>query len=54
MNIRRADAEAPILWPPDAKGQLIRKNSDWKRLKAEGEWDDRGRDGWMALPTQWT
>ena len=25
-----------------------------KKLKAGGEWDDRGRDGWMASPTQWT
>ena len=25
----------------------------WERLKA-GEGDDRGWDGWMALPTQWT
>ena len=26
----------------------------WERLKAGGEGDDRGWDGWMALPTQWT
>ena len=26
----------------------------WERLKAGGEGDDRGRDGWMATPTQWT
>ena len=26
----------------------------WGRLKAGGEGDDRGRDGWMASPTQWT
>ena len=25
----------------------------WERLKAGGEGDDRGWDGWMALPTQW-
>ena len=25
----------------------------WARLKA-GEGDNRGRDGWMASPTQWT
>ena len=56
--IRRTDAEAetPILWPPDAKTWLIRKKSwCWARLKAEGEGDDdRGRDGWMASLTQWT
>ena len=26
----------------------------WKRLKVGGQGDDRGWDGWMALPTQWT
>ena len=26
----------------------------WKRLKAGGEGDNRGWDGWMASPTQWT
>ena len=26
----------------------------WERLRAGGEWDDRGWDGWMASPTQWT
>ena len=26
----------------------------WKRLKAGGEVDKRGWDGWMASPTQWT
>ena len=26
----------------------------WKRLRAGGEGDNRGWDGWMASPTQWT
>ena len=26
----------------------------WERLKSGGEGDDRGWDGWMASPTQWT
>ena len=26
----------------------------WERLKAREEGDDRGWDGWMASPTQWT
>ena len=26
----------------------------WERLKAGGEEDNRGWDGWMASPTQWT
>ena len=47
-----AEAETPILWPPDAKNWLIRKKSwCWERLKTVGEGD---RDSWMAWPTQWT
>ena len=26
----------------------------WERFRAAGEGDDRGWDGWMASPTQWT
>ena len=26
----------------------------WERSRAGGEGEDRGWDGWMALPTQWT
>ena len=26
----------------------------WEKLRAGGEGDDRGWDGWMASPTQWT
>ena len=50
-----AEAEAPILWPPDAKNWLFIKKRpwSWERLKA-GEGDNRGWDGWMASPTQWT
>ena len=37
-----AEAEAPILWPPDAKSWLIRKDPDvGKRLKAGGEGDNK-------------
>ena len=49
------EAETPILWPPDAKSWLIwKKPWCWERLKAGGEGDNRGWDGWMASPTQWT
>ena len=34
-----AEAETPILWPPDAKTHLKRP---WERLKVGGEGDDRG------------
>ena len=54
--IGRADtkAEALILWPPNAKSWLLRKDPEVERLKAGGEGDDRGWDGWMASSTQWT
>ena len=48
------EAETPILWPPDAKSWLIWRPWCWERLRAGGEGDDRGWDGWMASPTQWT
>ena len=51
--IGRTDAEAPILWPPDAKSWLIRKvpdaGKDW-RQEEKGTTED---DGWMASLTWW-
>ena len=43
MFIERTDAEAEalILWPPDVKSRLIRKDQCWERLKAGGEGDNR-------------
>ena len=32
----------------------LEKTLSWERLKAGGEWDDRGWDGWMVSPTRWT
>ena len=51
-----AEAETPVLWPPDVKNWLIWKFRPWcwESLKAGREGDDRGWDGWMASPTQWT
>ena len=49
-----AEAETTILWPPEAKNWLIRKDPDSGKLKAGGEGDDRRRDGWMGSLTQWT
>ena len=46
------EAQALILWPPDAKSWLVRKDCD--AGKDWGEGDDRGWDGWMASPTWWT
>ena len=49
------EAETPILWPPDAKSWLIWKDPDaWERLRAGGDGDNRGWDGWMASLTQWS
>ena len=33
---------------------LLKRPWCWERLRAGGEGDDRGWDGWMASPTQWT
>ena len=53
-----AEAETPILCPPDVKNWLLGKDPGrpwcWERLKAGGERDDRGKDGWMASWTRWT
>ena len=42
-----------VLWPPNAKSQLIGKDpagEDWR----QEEKGTTGRDGWVALLTQWT
>ena len=50
-----AEAEAPVLWPPDVKNWLTGKDSDagqdwgWEKGKTE---DDMVV--WMASPTRWT
>ena len=50
-----AKAEALILWPPDAKSQLLGKDldagKDWRQARVEG---GRGWDCWMASLAQWT
>ena len=49
------EAETPILWPLHAKSWLIGKKPwCWEGLKAGGEGDDRGWDGWIASSTRWT
>jgi len=56
MFIGRTDVEAetPMLWPPDAKNWLFKRPWCWEKLRAGGEGDNRGWDGWMASPMQWT
>ena len=49
-----AEAETPILWPPDVKSWLIWKDpgvgKDWR----QEEKGTTGYGGWMASLTQWT
>ena len=54
MFIGRTDAETetPILWPPDVKNWLIRKDPDaGKDWRQEEKGMNRGQDDWMASPT---
>ena len=48
-----AEAETPILRPPDVKNLLSGKDldarKDWRREKGMTGWD-----GWMVSPTRWT
>ena len=49
------EAETPIFWPTWCEEPTHWKRPwCWERLKAGGEVDDRGWDGWMASPTWWT
>ena len=49
-----AEAETPILWPPDVKNWVIGKDpysgKDWMQ---EEKGNGRGWDGWMTLLTGW-
>ena len=38
------------MWRTDS----FEKTRIWERLKAREEGDERGWDGWVASPTQWT
>ena len=49
-----AEAEAPILWPPDAKSWLIWKDPDAGKDRGQEEMGTKGWDGWMASPTRRT
>ena len=49
-----AKAETPIPWFPHAELTHWKRPWCWEGLGAGGEGDNRGWDGWMASPTQWT
>ena len=48
-----AEAEAPVLWPPDAQSKLTEKKQKqkitrcWERLRTGGEGDNRGCHHWL-------
>ena len=53
-----SEAETPVLCSPDDDDddKLTHWKRPWccERLRAGGEGNNRGWDGWMALQTQWT
>ena len=49
-----AEAETPIVWPPDVKHWGIWKTLMLGKIEGGREGDDKGWDGWMASPTGWT
>ena len=49
-----AEAEAPVLQPPDAKNWLLGKDPDAGKDWRQEEKGMTGWDGWMASPMQWT
>ena len=49
-----AEAETPVLWPPDAKNWLIWKDPDSGKDWRQEEKGTTGWDGWMASPIWWT
>ena len=46
-----AEAEAPILCPPEKNSWLWKIPWCWEKLRARGERGNRGWDGWMASLT---
>ena len=54
ISIGYAEAETPILWPPDMKNWLIGKDPDPGKDWRQEEKGTTGWDGWRASPTRWT
>ena len=48
------EADTPIFGYLMSKTDSLERAWCWERLKVGGEGDNRGWDGWMASPTQWT
>ena len=43
-----AEAEAPVLWPPDMNCWYWKRQWSWERLRTGGKGGNRGWDGWMT------
>ena len=43
-----------LMWRTDSIGKDPDAGKDWRPKKAGGEGNNRGWDGWVASPTQWT
>ena len=54
IGTTHAKAEAPVLWLPDAKSQLLENTLMMGKIEGRRRGDDRGWDGWMASLTWWT
>ena len=50
MLMQKCQYSGPLMW----RANSLEKTWCWEWLKAGGERDDRGWDGWMAPPIQWT
>ena len=48
------EAETPVLWPPDAKSCSFEKTLMLGKAEGRRRRGNRGWDGWMASPIQWT
>ena len=49
-----AEAETPILWPPDTKNWLTGKTLMLGKIEGRRRRGRQTWDGWMASPVQWT
>ena len=49
-----AEAEAPVLWPPDTKTDSLEKTLMLGKIEGRRRRGCRGWDGCMVSPTRWT
>ena len=60
LKLRPLDVKSWLIWKADILATwceeltCLKRPWCWDRLRAGGEGDNRGWDGWMASPTQWT